>query len=178
MTREIFMAAVSLGIAVGCSQSSGGQGSGQGSTVDAGLPDVSLCGAYGCGQADAASDVAPLDTGWVCPLIPESSVGAGCDACIQTRCDARWCTCAQDQQVDDGGTQGCLTSLFCAWSCPADAGGTGESSDAGDGGEPGPCSACGPGAFTTAQQQEGQALLSCIAQSCATACPGLSGLAL
>jgi len=146
-----------------CSQSSGGQTQ---ATPEAGVPDTSTCATEGCGASDAAVDVAPFDTGWVCPLIPETDVGAGCDACIQSRCDVAWCTCAQDQQVDEAGTQGCLPSVTCGWSCLADAG------------DSGACAGCGAGAFTQAQQQEGQALLSCVAQSCATACTGLGALAL
>jgi hypothetical protein len=154
---------VALVLMAGCSQSSGGQTQ---ATPEAGAQEASTCSAEGCGASDAAVDVAPFDAGWVCPLIPESDVGAGCDACIQSSCDAPWCTCAQDQQVNDAGTQGCLTSVSCGWSCPADAG------------DSGACGGCGEGAFTAAQQQEGQALLSCIAQSCATACAGLAGVAL
>jgi len=157
---------VAVALTVGCSQSSGGQTQ---ATPEAGAPDTGACAAdaaEGCSASDAALDVAPFDTGWACPLIPQSDVGAGCDACIQSRCDAAWCTCAQDQQVDDAGTQGCLPSVTCGWSCPVDAG------------DSGACAGCGAEVFTQAQQQEGQALLSCIAQSCATACVGLSGLAL
>jgi hypothetical protein len=154
------VAVVAITTAMACSSSSSGQPAQ--SSSDSGMPDTSTCGAQGCGQVDAASDVAPYDTGWVCPLIPESNVGSTCDACIQSSCDADWCTCAQSEVVVDAGPTGCLAYLACTMSCPVD---SGSCADAG-------CAA----ASSQSDQQQAQTLLSCIAQSCATACPGLTTL--
>ncbi len=146
-----------VAMAIGACSSSSGQP--VQSSGDSGAPDTSTCG-VDCGQVDAAVDVAPYDTGWVCPLIPETNVGSTCDACIQGSCDSLWCTCAQSEVVVDAGPNGCLAALACGTS-GADAGDAG-SADAG-------CA----GVFSQADAQQAQTLLSCIAQSCATACMGL-----
>jgi hypothetical protein len=143
-----------VAMAIGACSSSSGQP--VQSSGDSGTPDTSTCG-LDCGPVDAAVDVAPYDTGWVCPLIPETNVGSTCDACIQSSCDSLWCTCAQSEVVVDAGPNGCLAAVACNAS-GADAG----SADAG----------C-VGVFSQADAQQAQMLLSCITQSCATACAGL-----
>jgi hypothetical protein len=155
-------AAAAMAVVAACSSSSGQGGEPQ---VDSGAADSSTCTGERCAQLDAAADVPPFDTGWVCPDIPETNVGSDCDTCVQTHCDAMWCTCAQQQVVVDAGPIGCLAFLACTMSCPADGGASAACSDAG-------CAATS----SQADQQNAQALLSCIAQSCATACAGLTTL--
>jgi hypothetical protein len=128
---------------------------------DGGSLDGGVCAEEsGCDEDGGGVDAFVVDTGWVCPLIPESNAGADCDTCVQDHCDAVWCTCAQDTGTSDGGVSACLASLACLASCPA------------DGGDGGACAGCSPGSFTQAEQQQAQALSSCMAQSCATQCPG------
>jgi hypothetical protein len=143
-------------LAAGCTHKVASQGG-----SDSGSADGGFCAEdSGCDQDDSGVDAFVVDTGWVCPLIPESNAGADCDTCVQTHCDAAWCTCAQDTGTSDGAVSACLAYLSCAVTCPL------------DGGDAGACAGCSPGTFTPAEQQQGQALSSCIAQSCATQCPG------
>src|SRR5580700_8920732 len=142
-------------LAAGCTHKVAGEGS-----SDAGPADGGFCAEdSGCDQDDGGVDAFVVDSGWVCPVIPESNAGADCDTCVQTHCDAAWCTCAQDTGTSDGGVSACLAYLSCAVTCPA------------DGGDAGVCTGCSPGAFTQAEQQQAQALSSCMAQSCATQSP-------
>lgn len=159
---SLFLGAVATMVTVvACSSSSGQPAQSSG---DSGSPDTSTCGAEDCGQVDAASDVAPYDAGWVCPLVPQTDVGSTCDTCIQSSCDSSWCSCAQSEVVVDAGPNGCLAYFACTASCPADAG------------DAGACADAGCGAFSQTDQQQAQTLLSCIAQSCASACAGLTTL--
>jgi hypothetical protein len=144
-----------------CSHASPGNGS---PDYDGGTLDGTACIGAACEEDDAEVDAFVVDTGWACPVVPESNVGASCDTCVQTHCDAAWCKCAQDTGTSDGGVSACLAYLSCLATCPA------------DGGEAGPCSGCSSGAFTPAEQLEGQALSSCIAQSCAPECPGAANV--
>jgi hypothetical protein len=151
-------------VTIGCSHSSASH-----TTEDAGTSDATACGDEdGCGQSDAETDVLVVDTGWVCPVIPESNAGTTCDTCIQTHCDAHWCACEADKNIDEAGTPECLAYLTCLETCPVDAG------DA----EACPTAGCAPSAFGQTSQQNGQALFACIAQSCASACPGVISLSL
>jgi len=143
-------------LAVGCSHSSGG-GSNAG---DDGGSDVAVCADEDCTDA-AEEDAFVVDTGWLCPFVPVSSPGAGCDACLQASCDAQWCACAQDKTVNEAGTPGCLSVLACLEGCASGGdGAVGTCSDSG----------CSSGHDAT-ESQDAQALFACMAQSCATACP-------
>jgi hypothetical protein len=157
---SLSLAAVAL--LAGCSKASNGQGQG---ATDAGS-DTTVC--EDCAQGDAEVDAGLVDTGWVCPFVPGSSAGAACDTCIQSSCDAVWCTCAEDRYGNEAGVPGCFAYLTCLQSCPADGGVSGDASVPGDAGA---CAECAPGTYSATQEQEGQAVLSCIAQSCATECP-------
>jgi hypothetical protein len=97
-----------------------------------------------------------------------SSAGASCDACVQASCDAHWCTCALDKTVNEAGTPGCLADLACMADCAGDAGDAGACADAG----------CANAGFSASGGQDAQALLACMAQSCATACPAGTTLGL
>jgi hypothetical protein len=153
-------------LAVGCSHASAGPGRGP---PEAGPSDAASCGDdESCGPGDGEADAAVVDTGWVCPVVPASNVGATCDACIQAHCDAHWCACAEDTKTNDASTPECLVYLACLETCPADAG------DA----ETCPSAGCDSGAYDQASEQDGQALFTCIAQSCGSACPGVVSLLL
>jgi len=155
-------AATAIAVVAACSSSSGQGGQ---PAVDSGAADSSACTAEGCAPLDAAADVAPFDAGWVCGLIPETNVGSDCDTCIQSHCDTPWCRCAQEEVVIDAGPTGCLALLACTMSCPADGGASASCGDAG-------CAA----SSSPTESQNARTLLSCIAQSCATACSGLTTL--
>jgi hypothetical protein len=160
---------VAIAMVAGCSQASKSHGQ---PGLDGGA-DASACG-DDC-EADAGADAGLVDTGWVCPIVPGTSAGASCDACIQSSCDAVWCTCAEDKFGNEAGVPGCFGYLTCLQSCAADGG---VPTDGGDGGPTGPCSECAPGTYSTAEQQEAQAVLACIAQSCATQCPATTTFSL
>lgn len=150
-------------LAVACSHSSGG---GSSAGDDGGGLDVTVCADEDCTDA-AEEDGFAVDTGWVCPVVPVSSAGAGCDACVQASCDAKWCACAQDKTVNEAGTPGCLAELACLEACASG----GEGGDGGDGAVS-TCSdsGCSSG-YGATESQDAQALVACMAQSCATACP-------
>lgn len=142
-------------LAAGCTHKAADEGG-----PDGGSPDGGVCAEESGCDDEGGADAFVVDTGWACPVIPESTAGADCDTCVQTHCDAAWCACAQDTGTSDGGVSACLAYLSCLASCPV------------DGGDGGACAGCAPGAFTQAEQEQGQALSSCMAQSCATQCPG------
>jgi hypothetical protein len=150
---------VVLASAVGCSHKSANEESSEG-----GSQDGAVCAEESCAPDDAEVDAFVVDTGWACSLVPESNAGATCDTCVQTHCDAAWCTCAQDVGTSDGAVSACLAYLSCQATCAA------------DGGDAGACAGCSSGAFTQAEQQQGAALSSCIAQSCAAECPGAANV--
>jgi hypothetical protein len=136
------------------SKSSPGSGSADGGG-EAAAPEA--------GPVEASPDVSVLviDTGFVCPLEPQTGAGAGCDTCIERSCDTPWCQCAEDMD-DEAGIAGCLGYVGCASSCVA------------DGGDASACetTGCAVAPSTAADQQKGQALFACIQKSCATDCPG------
>jgi hypothetical protein len=163
MGRSLPVTIGAVVLALGCSHASSGPGR---TTGDAAAPDATSCSAEDdC--IDATADAPAPDTGWACPVIPESNVGADCDACIQKSCDAQWCACEGDTTLVEAGTPECLAYLTCLEDCP-------------DGGDAGGCpgGGCAAVASSPTSQQKGQALLMCIVQSCATACPGAVDLLL
>ena len=151
---SLSLSIVAIVVAAGCTHSNAGAGSSDGGSEEGGV----CAEDSGCEGDDGGVDAFAVDTGWVCPVIPESNAGADCDTCVQTHCDAPWCTCAQDTGTSDGGVSACLAYLSCAVSCPPDAG------------DAGACGGCMPGSLGLAQAQAMQ-LVNCIDESCATQCP-------
>jgi hypothetical protein len=88
----------------------------------------------------------------------------GCDLCIEGCCGDLYCRCTGDSAAADAGApSGCVGYLACVQMCRFPQGDSGT-----DGGSLMQCGAqCAP-AFAMSQVVEGDALLACLNQSCAT----------
>jgi hypothetical protein len=158
-----------------CSSSSGGSGGGNGG-VDGGGSDASHSqdssggadhstgadvGASDAGSPDDASADGPHEAAVTCD--PPAGQTAACDACIASNCEGAWCACRNDPaNVDDAGKSGCEQFVKCAQECVAD-----------DAGTPTAClqQICAVAPLTTVEQNEGQNLVGCLVQYCASDCP-------
>jgi len=179
----------------GSSASSSSGGSSSGSSCSLGCSSDTQCqqlcppvanGTLCCDQASGACYATtnnicplPLDAGCpttqaICPVLDSGDFplnpntgSPGCDGCIECSCGSPWCTCSADSAVDNSGNvTGCLAFVECFITCltgNADAG-IAPAMDASVQGCGQTCSL----SHSMQQVQEGEALLSCMVQSCAT----------
>jgi hypothetical protein len=166
----------------------GNEASGQAVAPDAGSSEG---GADADASLDAASalDTASADSGLAdgndddgsCGL-PRTTLGAACDACVQTNCEPAWCTCAKESAAaadggssGDGGSADAETGVADGAAVGAGCAGYAkcvESCVAADAGSPTDCfqTVCALGVYTPTQQQGGHAFLDCLVQYCAVPC--------
>jgi hypothetical protein len=164
------------------------EASGQAAAPDAGSSeggagaDASLDAASGLDTAGPDAGLADEEDNEASCGLPGTTLGAACDACVQTNCEPAWCTCAEESggAADGGGVAeggsadaeagvtdgaavgvGCVGYAKCVEGCVA-----------ADAGSPTDCfqMVCALGAYTPTQQQGGHAFLDCLVQYCAVPC--------